>query len=244
MVSTNTIATLRSITTEGMPENCLYLRLALTSPIVRYGQPLGPVQGVGYINELLARLTGQPVQDHTQTNHTLTSSALTFPLDRSIYADFSHDNLMIAVYSAMGLFRQNSHLDPTDPDLKNTWITSKLTPFSGRLIIERLRCSGQPSQGRTRTLAKKGEIEAQVRKETFVRVLVNDAVQPLDFCGADNHGLCALDAFVESQAYARHDGDGDFEKCYEGVSTLARLAIVQVGRLLRPNRDMDDVDTN
>ena len=120
---------------------------------------------------------------------------------------------MIAVYSAMGLFQQNSHLDPTSPDPKSTWVTSKLTPFSGRLVIERLRCSGQPS----RRLANKEEVEAQVRKETFVRVLVNDAVQPLNFCGADRDGLCALGAFVESQAYARHDGNGDFEKCYEGV---------------------------
>ncbi|KAF5333502.1 hypothetical protein D9611_002520 [Ephemerocybe angulata] len=59
-----------------------------------YGQELGPVQGVGYINELLARLTGMPVRDNTQTNHTLTASPITFPLDRTIYADFSHDNLM------------------------------------------------------------------------------------------------------------------------------------------------------
>ncbi|KAG6840186.1 hypothetical protein C0991_008350 [Blastosporella zonata] len=33
-----------------------------------YGQALGPVQGVGYINELIARLTGKPVNDNTQTN--------------------------------------------------------------------------------------------------------------------------------------------------------------------------------
>ncbi|KAF8833057.1 phosphoglycerate mutase-like protein, partial [Paxillus ammoniavirescens] len=42
---------------------------------------------VGYINGVIARLTGQPVQDETQTNHTLDSSPLTFLLDKTFYAD-------------------------------------------------------------------------------------------------------------------------------------------------------------
>lgn len=175
-----------------------------------YGQELGPVNGVGYINELLARLTGRPVRDHTQTNRTLTSSPVTFPLDRSIYADFSHDNLMIAVHSAMGLFKQSAHLDPTNPDSKRSWIASKLTPFSARLVVERLQCSGRRNHSRTFGRREVTPVD------TFVRVLVNDAVQPLEFCGGDEDGICALDDFVKSQSYARHDGEGDFEKCYEG----------------------------
>ncbi|KAJ3540298.1 hypothetical protein NMY22_g4362 [Coprinellus aureogranulatus] len=160
-----------------------------------YGQDLGPVNGVGYINELLARLKERPVQDHTQTNHTLTSSPTTFPLNRSIYADFSHDNLMVAVYAAMGLFRQNAHLDPKSPDPKRTWIASKLVPFSGRLVVERMQCNW-PHRLR---VARRDRLDKQpsARREMFVRVLVNDAVQPLDFCDGDKHGLCSLGAFVE-----------------------------------------------
>ncbi|KAH8092499.1 phytase [Cristinia sonorae] len=157
-----------------------------------YGQELGPVQGVGYVNELIARLTGTPVQDHTQTNHTLDSDPATFPLDRNIYADFSHDNQMIAIYSAIGLFRQSHSLNPEKPDPKRTWKVSHLVPFSGRMVVEKLRCGRTPS----------------------VRILVNQEVQPLKFCGADKHGICSLDAFVKSQAYARNNGDGDFEKCF------------------------------
>ncbi|KAI8989846.1 phytase [Trametes punicea] len=160
-----------------------------------YGQPLGPVQGVGYINELLARLTARPVSDHTQTNRTLDSSPATFPLNRTLYADFSHDNQMIAIFAAMGLFKQPEPLDPTKPDPRRTWRVQWMVPFSGRMVVERMECAGL--RGR------------------HVRVLVNDAVQPLEFCGADAHGTCSLDAFVESQAYARSDGSGDFEKCFE-----------------------------
>ena len=157
-----------------------------------YGQELGPVQGVGYINELLARLTNTSVVDHTQTNATLDADAATFPLGRKMYADFSHDNQMVAIFSAMGLFRQAAPLDPTSPDPARTWLTKKITPFSARMTVERLRCGATPS----------------------VRVLVNDALMPLEFCGARGDGVCSLAAFVESQAYARNDGEGDWEKCF------------------------------
>ena len=57
------------------------------------GNPLGPTQGVGFTNELIARMTGKPVTDHTSVNHTLDESNTTFPLGRGhvLYADFSHD---------------------------------------------------------------------------------------------------------------------------------------------------------
>ncbi|KAG6373929.1 histidine phosphatase superfamily [Boletus reticuloceps] len=163
-----------------------------------YGQKLGRVQGVGYVNELLARLTGQPVQDETQTNHTLDDSPITFPLDRSFYADFSHDNQMISIYSALGLFLQPHDLDPTQPDKGRTWKDSQMVPFSGRMITEKLACdsSGIRQPG------------------AYVRVLVNDAVQPLTFCTAHEDGLCALANFVESQSYARNNGEGDLALCF------------------------------
>jgi len=159
-----------------------------------YGQPLGPVQGVGYINELLARLTETPVRDNTQTNHTLDASPVTFPLNRTIYIDFSHDNQMIAIYAAMGLFRQRTPPNPSSPDPRRNWLASHLVPFSARMITEKLVCG---------------------HEEEFVRIFVNDALQPLKFCGAGSDGLCTLTAFVESQSYARNDGNGDFEKCFE-----------------------------
>lgn len=57
------------------------------------GNQLGPTQGVGFTNELIARLTGRPVVDHTSVNHTLDESKKTFPLGTGhvLFADFSHD---------------------------------------------------------------------------------------------------------------------------------------------------------
>ncbi len=147
---------------------------------------------MGYIDELLARLTDTPVQDNTQTNRTLDSSLETFPLGHSFYIDFSHDNEMIAIYASLGLFRQSKPLDVTSPDHHRTWRAAKLVPFSARLVAERLNCGG----------------------ERFVRIFVNDALQALGFCDATSDGLYHLRKFVDSQSYARHDGEGDFVKCY------------------------------
>ncbi|KAI9070321.1 acid phosphatase [Trametes sanguinea] len=168
-----------------------------------YGEKLGPIQGVGYVNELLARLTGTPVKDHTTHN-----SSLEFPLDRTVYADFTHENLMIAVYAAMGLFNVTEPLDPRhmpSPDHKDpsgqSWIASRMVPFSSRMVTERLACV-------------RPDYNEEEKIGTYVRVLVNDEVQPLEFCGGEE-GLCELEKFVESQAYARSSGNGDFDLCYE-----------------------------
>ncbi|CAL1711253.1 unnamed protein product [Somion occarium] len=190
-----------------------------------YGEPLGPVQGVGYVNELLARLTGRPVQDHTQYN-----SSLPFPLGRSLYVDFTHENLMVAVYSAMGLFNISDNPLSTkkmEKESNRVWIASKMVPFSSRMVVERLTCSGRKKMHGPKLVDfddEDWEDEHEHEHEEsegggrqageHVRVLVNDAVQPLDFCHAGKGGICSLDAFVESQDYARRSGDGDFEKCY------------------------------
>jgi hypothetical protein len=149
------------------------------------------VQGVGYINELISRLTGKPVLDETQTNRTLDSSPKTFPLNRTLYADFSHDNQMIAIYASLGLFKQPQPLSLISPDPCRTWLASHLVPFSAQLVTEKIKCG----------------------KQEFVRMLVSDAIQPLEFCGKGD-GLCTVDAFVKSQGYARENGRGDFQKCF------------------------------
>ncbi|KIJ13340.1 hypothetical protein PAXINDRAFT_170615 [Paxillus involutus ATCC 200175] len=161
-----------------------------------HGNPLGPVQGIGYVNELIARLLGKPVEDQTQTNRTLDTSPVTFPLDRNFYADFSHDNQMVAIYSAIGLFRQDEPPSPWKLDPARTWRISRMTPFSARMITEKLRCDDD------------GE------DKEYVRILVNDAVQPLEFCGASEEGLCEVSAFMESQTYARSNGNGDWDQCF------------------------------
>lgn len=154
------------------------------------GNPLGPTQGVGFTNELIARLTKKPVVDHTSTNRTLDSNPATFPLDRTLYADFSHDNDMTGIFFAMGLYNSTSALSNTTLETAqqtNGYSASYTVPFGARAYIEKLQCLGHT--------------------EELVRVIVNDRVIPLHTCGADLLGRCTLSDFVGSLSFARSGGD-------------------------------------
>ncbi|KFY09236.1 hypothetical protein V492_05561 [Pseudogymnoascus sp. VKM F-4246] len=162
------------------------------------GNPMGPTQGVGFANELIARLTGKPVIDHTSTNSTMDKSKKMFPLDKNttMFADFSHDNDMMAIYAALGLLNATKALDKENlQDLDDTkgYSASRVVPFGARSYFEKMRCGG--------------------RDEELVRVLINDRVIPLQNCGADSLGRCKLDAFIESLTFPRHDGHWD--QCFE-----------------------------
>jgi hypothetical protein len=98
---------------------------------------------------------------------------------------------MIAIYSALGLFKLSSPLNITKIEHGSEWKVSKMVPFGGRMVVEKLNCRG----------------------EDKVRILVNDRVMPSKDCGGVE-GVCSLKLFIRSQVYARNDGQGDFEKCF------------------------------
>ena len=165
-----------------------------------WGNPLAPPQGVGWTNELIARLTRTPVHDHTSTNSTLDADPETFPLGEKLYADFSHDNDMMMIFSALGLFNSTRPLETgrrMSKDEMKGFSAAAAVPFASRMYVEKLRC----------VRAEEGE-----KEEEWVRVLVNDQVMELKTCGGDEFGRCRLGAFVESLGYAR--GGGDWEKCF------------------------------
>ena len=163
------------------------------------GNPLGPTQGVGYVNELIARLTGKPVKDETTTNSTLDSSPETFPLGRKLYADFSHDNTMTSIYGALGLYYGTEDL-PVErrlpPHKAGGYSAAWTVPFAGRMYVEKMVCDGTGT----------AEEEKGSSPEELVRVLVNDRVVPLQTCEADNLGRCKLSAFIESLSFAKDGG--------------------------------------
>jgi hypothetical protein len=160
------------------------------------GNPLAATQGVGYVNELLARLTGTPVDDATNTNTTLNVDPKTFPLDRKVYADFSHDNDISGVLAALGLYNNTKPLSNTTIESTQEthgYSAAWTVPFASRMYVEKLRCKHE--------------------KEETVRVIVNDRVQPLNFCGGDKFGRCKLSSFVKSQSFARQGGL--WSQCYD-----------------------------
>ena len=161
------------------------------------GSPLGPTQGVGWVNELIARLTGKPVVDHTSVNRTLDTNPDAFPLGRSLYADFGHDNDMTASFAALGLYNSTLPLSTTHEmtvEETNGYSAAWTVPFAARAYFEKLHCEGEG--------------------EEMVRVLVNGRVLPLKSCGGDALGRCTLVRFVESLGFAQ--AGGHWDQCFKG----------------------------
>ncbi|KAK2865051.1 hypothetical protein FQN49_003953 [Arthroderma sp. PD_2] len=159
------------------------------------GNTFGPAPGIGYVNELIARLTNSPVRDHTTVDHHLDDNKKTFPLGLPLYADFSHDNSMTVIFAAMGLFNATQPLSArhiTDPADANGYSASWTVPFGARAYFEKMVCDSSP-----------------VASQEYVRVLLNDLVFPLQGCQADMYGRCKLEDFIEGLSYATSDGNWD-----------------------------------
>ncbi|PWN50494.1 phosphoglycerate mutase-like protein [Violaceomyces palustris] len=92
---------------------------------------LGKALGLGWTNELLARLRSQAWKSEWQTseNSTLDQDERTFPLGRRFYVDFSHDSTLLAVLSSLGV--------------QARFKVSQLVPFAARFSFEVFSCSDQ-----------------------------------------------------------------------------------------------------
>ncbi|KAK0102966.1 hypothetical protein ONS95_000844 [Cadophora gregata] len=177
------------------------------------GNPLGPTQGVGFTNELIARMTKSAVVDRTTTNSTLDGNSTTFPLDAVLYADFSHDNDMMTIFSAMGLFNSTTPLSNTTlQTVQEThgFAVNRLVPFSSRAYFEKMTCTGSA--------------------EELVRVVINDRVMPLDTCGGDALGRCTLSAWVKSLSFAR--AGGLWDSCFTPPAGQQHVEVAMVDRTL------------
>ena len=191
------------------------------------GNPLGPTQGVGWTNELIARLTNSKVVDHTSTNTTLTNSNATFPLGLKLYADFSHDNEITAIMFAMGLFNGTTQLSNTTQqtlEQTNGYSASTTVPFSARMYVEKMSCNDQHGNS---------------SKEELVRVLINDRVVPLQNCGADELGRCTVTKFVDSLTFARSGGLWD--QCFS--SPTKGTAASSTGMAAKPAKPKNGTDS-
>jgi len=59
------------------------------------GNPVTAAQGIGYVQEVVARLTQTPIAVHNSTtNSTLSNNPTITPLNQPIYVDVTHDTVM------------------------------------------------------------------------------------------------------------------------------------------------------
>lgn len=188
-----------------------------------WGNPTGRAQGVGYQQELIARLTNQYItSSNSSVNSSLTDNARDFPLGRPFYADFTHDDIIISVLTSLSIdyFRSpKPSLTAYPPDPNRPFILSHLTPFGGRLITEVIGCSSAnpPVQPTARVQYYPGQYgyDAADAAHKFVRMRVNNGIVPLASirtgeCAGRSDGLCALEAFVAASAKSAPLANYDF----------------------------------
>ena len=180
-----------------------------------FGNPTGRAQGIGYVQELIARLTQQYIPtSNSSVNSTLDDNPTTFPLGQPFYADFSHDDILISVLTAMSIdyFKDPPSITQYPPNPNRHFILSHLTPFGARLITETIGCSApDPSPeefARVAYTPSQYGYDASNASHKFIRMRLNNGILPLNTirggaCGDATSGridgMCAMEKFLESQ---------------------------------------------
>ncbi|KAJ3937446.1 MAG: histidine phosphatase superfamily [Lentinula lateritia] len=168
------------------------------------GNPAVSAQGIGWVQELVSRLTKTRITTFDSTlNGTIVGNNVTFPLDQPIYVDASHDTVISAVLPAMNFtfFAAGGPL-PLDHIPENqTYKTREIAPFASRLVGQVLSCPASDTP-------------------THIRWLLNDGVLPLtgiQGCGYDSNGLCEFDTFIAGMKQRIEEVDFVFD-CFANYS--------------------------
>ncbi|KAM7223157.1 acid phosphatase [Rhypophila decipiens] len=165
-----------------------------------FGSPVGRAIGIGYQQEVLARLKNHTLgYSGSQINVTLDNNTDTFPLNQSLYLDFSHDTNIISILTAFGLRQFAGALDPNAHPGKYNFTVSHLTPFGARLDIEIIKTPRPLKADRS------GYEEEGGGKETkYVHFVMNQRTIPLGWsfpeCDATRlDGWCEFETFLKVQ---------------------------------------------
>jgi hypothetical protein len=119
------------------------------------GSPVAAAQGKGYLDEFIARFTGQSVPPHeiqsayltnlfqvSRCHQTFDNSTTYFPLNQSIYADATHEVIVLDTLTAFNLTAlfKGPPLSPAGNQKRNSFVASKLVPFATHFTAQVLTC--------------------------------------------------------------------------------------------------------
>jgi hypothetical protein len=163
-----------------------------------FQSPTGRAIGIGYVQELYARLKQQLITSpQGQVNVTLDNNTSTFALNQSLYFDFSHDTNIAAVLAAFGLTQFATLLPPTYILRNRSNIVSHMECFGARLDVEIIE-TPQPLSGNRR-----GNTGIYTSGSTtrYVHFILNQRTIPLGVsypeCGNRDDGWCELNTFMK-----------------------------------------------
>ncbi|KAF7442912.1 His-Phos-2 domain containing protein [Pyrenophora tritici-repentis] len=158
--------------------------------------PVAAAQGKGFLDEFIARFTQTYPQANSALNETFDNSSTYFPLDQSIYADATHEVVVLDVLTAFNLTAlfKGGPLSGKGNEGKSAFVASKVVPFATHFTTQVMEC------------------RAMVPTKQ-IRFIVNDAVLPIDGsypgCPDDANGLCSFDNVVDM--LKKRSAEIDFE---------------------------------
>ncbi|KAH9484974.1 3-phytase A [Psilocybe cubensis] len=162
------------------------------------GNPASSAMGIGYVQELVSRLTKTRITTFdTTVNASIVTSDILFPLDQPIYVDATHDTILTAIFAAMNLttLAANGPL-PTDHIPKGqTFFANQLAPFAANVVGQVLSCPASS-------------------KPTHIRWIINDGVVPLTGikgCKPDKNGMCEINTFIAGMKQRMQEIDFNFD---------------------------------
>lgn len=183
--------------------------------------------GIGYQQEVIARL-----QNHTlgysgsQINVTLDNNTVTFPLNQSLYFDFSHDTNIASIITAFGFKQFAQLLQPTEYPGPHNFTVSHITPFGARLDIEIIRTPKPFKADRSGYDESGGETK-------YIHFVLNQRTLPLGWsfpeCDVERKdGWCELETFLKVQE--EMPGLANYDKACHGEIETVPYGVVYDGR--------------
>jgi len=106
------------------------------------GSPVSAAQGKGYLQEFVARFTETVPGADSALNQTLDANPVYFPLKQSIYADATHEVVVLSTLTAFNLtgLWPGPPIDPT-VYTNSTFDASKVVPFATHFTVQVMECS-------------------------------------------------------------------------------------------------------
>ncbi|OAA37269.1 3-phytase A precursor [Beauveria brongniartii RCEF 3172] len=173
-----------------------------------FHSPTGRAIGLGYQQEVMARLKNHTLgYSGSQINVTLDNNLETFPLNQSLYFDFSHDTNIVSVLTAFGLRQFADELPATEYPGDRNFSVSHITPFGARLDMEIIKAPQPVSPHRDGYL--------RGNETRYIHFVLNQRTVPLGQsfpeCDVERRdGWCELDTFIKIQDEMAEKAQYDF----------------------------------
>ncbi|KAK7060051.1 acid phosphatase [Favolaschia claudopus] len=197
------------------------------------GNPAVAAQGIGWVQELVSRLTQTRInvtESASSVNASIVGSNVTFPFEQPIYVDATHDTVISAIVVAMNFtsLARTGPLPGTHIPKNRSYIVNQISPFASNMVGQVLSCPSLSTSSASSvssaiasasstapsalpSISIPGDGSTPASPATHIRWILNDAVVPLtgiSGCTSNPDGLCAFDTFVKGMQ--QRIGEVDF----------------------------------